>query len=141
MFTVYLQSYQSLGYIMFISYLQFCQGFDYIMFTVYLQFCQSFGYIILTVYLQFCQSFGYICELCGEESDIIYPFQLQTVAVCKGLLVYLLNEINFTHAINKCFNSIKLFSHVTIDIASHLETHGHSRSEIMSLLPKFVSFS
>lgn len=96
---------------------------------------------MFTVYLQFCQSFGYICELCGEESDIIYPFQLQTVAVCKGLLVYLLNEINFTHTINKCFNSIKLFIHVTIDIASHLETHGHSCSVIMSLLPKFVSFS
>lgn len=31
----------------------------------------------------FCQGFGYICELCGDESDIIYPFQLQTVVVCK----------------------------------------------------------
>nr|XP_022343883.1 run domain Beclin-1-interacting and cysteine-rich domain-containing protein-like isoform X3 [Crassostrea virginica] len=31
----------------------------------------------------FCQGFGFICELCGDERDIIFPFQLQKVAVCK----------------------------------------------------------
>lgn len=35
----------------------------------------------------------------------------------------------------------KLSSHVNVDIALSLETHGHSCSLIMSLLPKFFSHS
>ncbi|XP_062601083.1 run domain Beclin-1-interacting and cysteine-rich domain-containing protein-like isoform X2 [Saccostrea cucullata] len=31
----------------------------------------------------FCQGFGYICELCRDENDVIFPFQLHTVTVCK----------------------------------------------------------
>ncbi|XP_048745688.2 run domain Beclin-1-interacting and cysteine-rich domain-containing protein-like isoform X2 [Ostrea edulis] len=31
----------------------------------------------------FCQGFGYICEFCGDQKDIIFPFQLQTVTICK----------------------------------------------------------
>ncbi|XP_078310665.1 run domain Beclin-1-interacting and cysteine-rich domain-containing protein-like isoform X1 [Crassostrea virginica] len=29
----------------------------------------------------FCQGFSFICELCGDERDVIFPFQLQKVAI------------------------------------------------------------
>lgn len=33
---------------------------------------------------QFCQNFGYICEMCRNQNDIIFPYQLDKVAVCEG---------------------------------------------------------
>ncbi|XP_071165105.1 run domain Beclin-1-interacting and cysteine-rich domain-containing protein-like isoform X1 [Mytilus edulis] len=33
---------------------------------------------------QFCQGLGFICELCRNNADVIFPFQLNKVEICQG---------------------------------------------------------
>lgn len=33
---------------------------------------------------QFCKGLGFICEFCNNDKDIIFPFQLHKVEICKG---------------------------------------------------------
>ncbi|KAK3608749.1 hypothetical protein CHS0354_027072 [Potamilus streckersoni] len=33
---------------------------------------------------QFCQCFAFICEMCKDEKDIIFPYQLTKVAICEA---------------------------------------------------------
>ncbi|XP_052795978.1 run domain Beclin-1-interacting and cysteine-rich domain-containing protein-like [Mya arenaria] len=33
---------------------------------------------------QFCHGFGFICEVCRNQDDILFPYQLETVCICQG---------------------------------------------------------
>ncbi len=34
-----------------------------------------------------CYAKGFICEICIDEKDIIFPFELETTSVCQGSLI------------------------------------------------------
>jgi hypothetical protein len=41
-----------------------------------------------------CHAKGFICEICMNEKDIIFPFDLETTSVCQGLLIKQRKKIN-----------------------------------------------
>jgi hypothetical protein len=35
-----------------------------------------------------CYAKGFICEICMKEKEIIFPFELESTSVCRGLNFY-----------------------------------------------------
>lgn len=41
-----------------------------------------------------CFAKGFICEICRNEKDIIFPFNIQTTSSCSGLFLLLSNKMS-----------------------------------------------
>jgi len=41
--------------------------------------------MMVCLVFQYCQCFGFICEMCRNQNDVIFPYQLSKVTICQGM--------------------------------------------------------